>query len=208
MSEAHPPVATSKNTGTHPVSLAVWVVAGAVALIIAIILIANFAIGVYSGRSLEGSAAMTPEALARRIGPVAKLQFEGASPAAPAADAPKAAPVAAAAPAKAAPAKAAPAKAAPANVAPVAAAAPAKAGKPDGKKVYDTVCTACHTPGAAGAPKLGDKAAWAPRIKTGMDMLYASALKGKNAMPPKGGNAALPDADVKAAVDYLVAAGK
>ena len=93
--------------------------------------------------------------------------------------------------------------------APGAAGAPAAAGgKPDGKKVYDTVCMACHTPGAAGAPKLGDKAAWAPRIKTGMDMLYASALKGKNAMPPKGGNAALPDADVKAAVDYLVAAGK
>jgi cytochrome c5 len=93
--------------------------------------------------------------------------------------------------------------------APPAAGAPAAAGgKPDGKKVYDTVCTACHTPGAAGAPKLGDKAAWAPRIKTGMDALYASALKGKNAMPPKGGNAALPDADVKAAVDYLVAAGK
>jgi len=95
--------------------------------------------------------------------------------------------------------------------APAAAAAAvpaAAAGKPDGKKTYDTVCTACHTPGAAGAPKLGDKAAWAPRIKTGMDALYASALKGKNAMPPKGGNAALPDADVKAAVDYIVAAGK
>jgi len=84
----------------------------------------------------------------------------------------------------------------------------AAGGKPDGKKVYDTVCMACHTPGAAGAPKLGDKAAWAPRLKTGMDVLYASAIKGKNAMPPKGGNAALPDADVKAAVDYLVAAGK
>jgi cytochrome c5 len=91
----------------------------------------------------------------------------------------------------------------------VPAGAPAAAGgKPDGKKVYDTVCTACHTPGAAGAPKFGDKAAWAPRIKTGMDALYASALKGKNAMPPKGGNAALGDADVKAAVDYMVAAGK
>jgi cytochrome c5 len=95
-----------------------------------------------------------------------------------------------------------------APAAPAAAAPVAAAGKPDGKKVYDTVCMACHTPGAAGAPKLGDKAAWAPRIKTGMDALYASAVKGKNAMPPKGGNAALPDADVKAAVDYLVAAGR
>ena len=54
----------------------------------------------------------------------------------------------------------------------------------------------------------GDKAAWGPRIKTGIDALYASALKGKAAMPAKGGNAALPDADVRAAVDHLVAAGR
>ncbi len=90
---------------------------------------------------------------------------------------------------------------------PAAAAAPA-AGKPDGKKTYDTTCSVCHAAGVAGAPKFGDKAAWAPRIKTGMDALYASALKGKAAMPAKGGNASLPDADVKAAVDYMVAAGK
>ena len=55
---------------------------------------------------------------------------------------------------------------------------------------------------------MGDKAAWAPRLKTGIDALYASALKGKAAMPPKGGNASLPDADVKAAVDYMAAAAK
>ena len=66
----------------------------------------------------------------------------------------------------------------------------------------------CHGAGIAGAPKTGDKAAWAPRIKQGVDVLYQSALKGKNAMPPKGGNAALADADVKAATDYLVAQGK
>ena len=89
-----------------------------------------------------------------------------------------------------------------------AAAAPAAAGKPDGKKVYDTVCAVCHAAGVAGAPKYGDKAAWAPRLKTGMDALYTSALKGKAAMPAKGGNAALPDAEVKAAVDYLAMAGK
>ena len=72
-----------------------------------------------------------------------------------------------------------------------------------------TPCARCATPtGVAGAPKFGDKAAWGPRIKTGMDALYTSALKGKAAMPAKGGNAALPDADVKAAVDYMVAAGK
>jgi len=79
--------------------------------------------------------------------------------------------------------------------------------KPDagkGKAVYDSTCMACHAAGVAGAPKAGDKAAWAPHLKAGMDTLYASALKGKNAMPPKGGNASLPDADVKAAVDYMV----
>ena len=90
-----------------------------------------------------------------------------------------------------------------------AAAAPAAAAtKPDGKKVYDTTCMACHATGAAGAPKFGDKAAWAPRIKTGIDALHASALKGKGAMPAKGGNTALSDADVTAAVDYMVASGK
>jgi len=89
----------------------------------------------------------------------------------------------------------------------VAAAAAASA-KPDGKKIYDTTCTACHGAGVAGAPKFGDKAAWAPRIKLGIDALHASALKGKGAMPPKGGNVTLPDADVIAAVDYMVAAGK
>jgi cytochrome c5 len=78
----------------------------------------------------------------------------------------------------------------------------ADAGK--GKSVYDSACVACHATGVAGAPKAGDKAAWAPRLKTGVDALYASALKGKNAMPPKGGNPALADADVKAAVDYMV----
>jgi cytochrome c5 len=56
----------------------------------------------------------------------------------------------------------------------------------------------------AGAPKLGDKAAWAPRIATGMDSLLKSVINGKNAMPPKGGNAALTDAQVKAAVAYMV----
>jgi len=98
--------------------------------------------------------------------------------------------------------------------APVVAAAPAAAaaapagGKADGKKIYDTACAACHAAGVAGAPKFGDKAAWAPRLKTGADALYASALKGKAAMPAKGGNASLADADVRAAVDYMAAAAK
>jgi cytochrome c5 len=86
--------------------------------------------------------------------------------------------------------------------APAPAAAATDAGK--GKSVYDSACTVCHTAGVAGAPKAGDKSAWAPRLKTGMAALYTSSLKGKNAMPPKGGNLSLSDADVKAAVDYMV----
>ncbi len=101
------------------------------------------------------------------------------------------------------------AAAAPAATAAAPAPATASAGaKPDGKQVYDTTCMVCHASGVAGAPKFGDKAAWAPRIKTGIDALHASALKGKGAMPAKGGNTALSDADVSAAVDYMVAAGK
>ncbi len=88
------------------------------------------------------------------------------------------------------------------------AAAPAKDDAAKGKSVYDATCMACHAAGVAGAPKAGDKTVWAPRIKTGMEALYTSALKGKNAMPPKGGNMSLADADVKAAVDYLVSLAK
>ena len=95
---------------------------------------------------------------------------------------------------------------APQQVAAGGAAAPA--GKVDGKATYESVCTVCHGAGIAGAPKFGDKAAWAPRIKQGMDTLHASALKGKGAMPAKGGNASLSDEQVKAAVDYMVGASK
>ena len=123
---------------------------------------------------------------------------------------------------KSAPAKAADA-AAPAEAAasaPVAAAAPAAAAAAApaptvsadaGKKVYDAACVACHGAGVAGAPKFGDKAAWADRIKQGPDVLHEHAIKGfqgKNGMmPPKGGSAAS-DEEVKAAVDYMAAAAK
>lgn len=80
--------------------------------------------------------------------------------------------------------------------------ASADAGK--GKATFDATCAACHGTGVAGAPKVGDKAAWAPRLKEGSNTLYEVALKGRGAMPPKGGNTSLPDADVKAAVDYMV----
>lgn len=97
--------------------------------------------------------------------------------------------------------------AAPAVVAATSAANPAAAsGK--GEAVYKQACLMCHASGAAGAPKLDDKAAWGPRIAKGKDALYTSALKGKNAMPAKGGNASLSDADVKATVDYMVGKAK
>ncbi len=92
--------------------------------------------------------------------------------------------------------------------APAAAAPAAGGGAAKGKSVYDTACMACHAAGVAGAPKAGDKAAWAPRLKTGNDALYAAAIKGKGAMPPKGGNASLTDADIKSAVDYLIGLAK
>lgn len=138
-----------------------------------------------------------------RIKPVGEVVVESAGGAA----APGSAP-ASAAPAPAASASA-PKTATPPTSTQVAAAtmttaAPAAA-KPDGKKIYDTTCMACHAPGVAGAPKFGDKAQWAPHLQHGIETLYTTALKGKGAMPPKGGNASLSDAEVKAAVDYMVA---
>lgn len=114
---------------------------------------------------------------------------------------------AAAAPAAPAAPSAAAAPAAPA-AAPAAAAASAAPSAAEGKKVYDTTCVACHGAGIAGAPKFGDKAQWAAHLKLGIDTLHNSAIKGKGVMPPRGGNASLSDADVKAAVDYMVAAVK
>jgi cytochrome c5 len=72
-----------------------------------------------------------------------------------------------------------------------------------GKKIYEEVCIACHGAGIAGAPKFGDKAAWSGRIGLGIDALYASALKGKGAMPAKGGYSGS-DEELKYAVEYIV----
>ncbi|QXZ08945.1 c-type cytochrome [Comamonas sp. Y33R10-2] len=87
-----------------------------------------------------------------------------------------------------------------------AAAAPAAASNV-GKGIYDTTCVVCHSSGVAGAPKFGDKAAWAPFIAQGMDQIVAKATKGVGAMPPKGGSTAS-DADFKAAIQYMVDAAK
>lgn len=86
--------------------------------------------------------------------------------------------------------------------------APQIAAAADGKEVYDKACAGCHEKGIAGAAKLSDKAKWAPILKQGSDALTATVIKGKGVMPPKGGNASLSDADIKAAVDYIVQQAK
>ena len=122
-------------------------------------------------------------------------------PKAPAAGASAAAPAPVAAATTPAPA-AAPAAAV------VATAEPAKTDAAGAVPALDTqICQTCHAAGVAGAPKLGDKAAWAPRLAQGVDGLTASAIKGKNAMPPKGGSTAS-DAEIKTVVAYMVSSVK
>lgn len=88
------------------------------------------------------------------------------------------------------------------------------AGAVDGEKVYQGLCITCHDQGIAGAPKMGDKADWGPRIAKGADALHKSAIEGRmnitpgKMMPPKGGNPALSDAEVKAAVDFMISKNK
>jgi cytochrome c5 len=188
MSHPHPNDPIEENIDTHPVKLAIGVVVGAIALIVGLILLVQFAVGAYSSRSMKNDPAMSPEAVAKRLAPVAKEVIDPNAPAAPAAPAPGATPAVA--------------------TVSIPAATKTASAAGSGKATYEAVCHVCHGAGVAGAPKFGDKAAWAPRIKTGLEALHASALKGKGAMPAKGGNPALSDADVQAAVDYMVAAAK
>jgi cytochrome c5 len=118
--------------------------------------------------------------------------------AAPAADSAAAAPVVVAA-----------ATSVPAPVAAAAPSAPASAtvAAASGEALYKQACQVCHAAGVAGAPKLTDKAAWAPRLALGLDGLTASVIKGKGAMPPKGGSSAS-DAEIKASVAYMLASIK
>ncbi len=73
-----------------------------------------------------------------------------------------------------------------------------------GEDIFNSFCTACHSTGAAGAPKVGDKEAWAPFIATGMDTMLEIAIKGKNAMPPRGTCADCSDDELKSAIEYMV----
>lgn len=87
--------------------------------------------------------------------------------------------------------------------APAAEAKPAESAKVDGKAVFEANCKACHGGLIPGAPAVGKKEDWAPRIKQGKDTLHKHALEGFQAMPAKGGNGSLSDDEVKAAVDYM-----
>jgi cytochrome c5 len=190
----HDPI--EENIDTHPVKLAIYVAIGAVSLIVGIVMLANYAIGSRNIGAGEAKA-NSPEAVAQRIAPVTTLVLD-ASKAPPA----EASPVSV-------PTKTAPAPAIVAAAIPAALPAGAAAAKPvGGKGVFDTACVACHVTGVAGAPKAGDKAAWGARMAKGNALLYDHALKGFNAMPAKGGNTTLADADVKAAVDYMVSLAK
>ncbi len=131
-----------------------------VGTIVVIVLLAQLAT---SGRNYDEDA-KSPEAVSKRIKPVAEVNLGAAGP----------------------------------------------AGKvlKTGEEIYKSVCTACHATGIANAPKFGDKKAWAMHLMHGTEHVYENALKGKGAMPPKGGNLTLSDAEVKAAVDYMLSAVK
>lgn len=161
----------------HVIKTALTVVAGSIGLVLAIVMLAQYAVGSYFGKSSKDDPALSSNAIAERLKAVGEVKVD------------------------------ANASALVAVAAPVAAATPVASGaKSDvGQTTYNAVCVACHSVGAAGAPKTGDQAAWSPRIAQGKDTLYASALKGKGAMLAKGGNPGLSDDAVKAAVDYLVA---
>ena len=188
----HDPV--EENIETHPVKLAIAVIVGALGLIVGVVLLAYFAVGSHRVGSGEAKA-NTPEAIANRIAPVVTLAVESTKGSV------AAAPVSV-------PTETANASA-PVVAMAIPAAMPAGAvAQGGGEGTYKSACFACHATGVAGAPKLGDKASWSARVAKGKATLYEHAIKGFNAMPAKGGNTTLADADVKAAVDFLVAQAK
>ena len=162
-----------------PKQLIIVIVLAFVIPIIGIILLVKF---VASGHA-PSAEVLNPESVAQRIAPVANVMTV---------DSPGAAAEAAA------------------SGLPAVAAAPAggAAAGDKGQGTYQSACAACHGAGVLGAPKVGDKGQWAPRVAKGKDTLYTHAIKGFGAMPPKGGATSLPDADVKAAVDYMLNASK
>jgi len=76
-----------------------------------------------------------------------------------------------------------------------------------GKEIVEAQCVKCHGTGVGGAPKIGDRAAWTPRVKQGVDSVVASAIHGHGAMPPRGGMADLTDVEIRSAVVYMFNSG-
>ncbi|HMN92108.1 MAG TPA: c-type cytochrome [Hydrogenophaga sp.] len=160
---------------------------------------------------LKGKGAMGAQAggafgeveLARAM--VHLVNASGGRLAEPAVEGAAAAPAAEAAPAAAAPAPAMPASGEQEVVVAAAPAAAAPAASVNGEALYKQACAVCHVAGVAGAPKLGDKAGWgAARLGLGLDGLTASVIKGKGAMPPKGGAGNASEAEIRAAVQYML----
>ncbi|MDQ3259184.1 MAG: c-type cytochrome [Pseudomonadota bacterium] len=169
---------SDKQDAMPTIKNAVAIFAASIGLVLIIFMLAQFAIGAYSGRARPDDPALSAAAIAERLKPVGEVNVDALAPAQVAT-----AVVAAAVPATG---------------------TPAAGGADLGKSTYDAVCAACHTAGIAGAPKTGDKAGWSARLGQAKETLYSSALKGKGVMPAKGGNPGLADDAVKAAVDYLI----
>ncbi|HLU76661.1 MAG TPA: c-type cytochrome [Burkholderiales bacterium] len=161
-----------------PKQLVVVIVLSFLIPILGIILLTQF---VLSGKA-PSPAALDTEAIAERIKPVADVVLSGSAEAT--------------------------AEQTAAAAAPAASGAQAAAGPVSGEAVFNQACAACHGTGVMGAPKIGDAAQWGGRISKGKDGLYASALNGMGLMPPRGGNLALTDEQVKAAVDYILESSK
>jgi len=148
--------------------------AAAGVLLIVILVAALYALTAARFQGVAGPG--DPDAVAKRLEPVGEVRLLGEAPAQGAAAAGQ-----------------------------EAAAAPAASGAAvSGEEIYNKACVVCHAAGVAGAPKLGDKAAWEPRIAQGMDTLLHTAINGKGAMPPRGTCTTCSDEDLKAAIEYMV----
>ena len=167
--------------------------------------------GVFSdleiGRAVVHMVNASGGTLAEPEAPAADVAADAdAAPVEPSAEAPAAEAVAPASEA-AAPAAEVAAPAAEVAVEPAAAPAAATVAAGAGEALYKQACAVCHVAGVAGAPKFGDKAGWAPRLAKGVDALAKSSINGLGAMPPRGGSSAS-DAEIHAAVEYMLAAVK
>jgi cytochrome c5 len=164
-----------------PTQLIVTVVAAFVIPITVIVMLVIYVGG--APKIGAGSNSQSPEAIAARIKPISDEGYQFGSGSQAAAGEPAAS----------------------------TAGAPVKVTADTGKKLFEAACSACHGAGIAGAPKFGDKAAWSARIAQGKETLYTHAIKGfqgKGGMMPAKGGSTASDEEVKAAVDYMVAAAK